>query len=84
MIAHSKYALGLTALCLLVANLGIANAGIATERSNEANALALIKEAQDYIKANGLERSYEEFNRLDSPFNSKSKINPVGISICTP
>lgn len=46
--------------------------------SSEAQALALIKLAQNYIKTHGLEAAYAEFNRLDSPFNSKSDINPNG------
>ena len=50
----------------------------AATNSSEAQALALIKKAQDYIKAHGLEASYAEFNRLDSPFNTKSDINPNG------
>lgn len=50
----------------------------ATANSSEAQALALIKRAQEYIKVHGLQASYAEFNRLDSPFNSKSDINPNG------
>lgn len=50
----------------------------AVERSTEEEALALIRSAQAYIKTNGLERAVEEFNRLDSPYNSKSEINPKG------
>ena len=48
------------------------------KRSGSAEALALIKKAQEYIKTNGLEKAYEEFNKLDSPFNSKSAFNPNG------
>lgn len=50
----------------------------AAERSNEADALALIKKAQEYIKANGMEKSVAEFNNLQSPFNSISDINKHG------
>ena len=50
----------------------------AVERSNESDPLALIKHAQAHNKSNRKEKSIEEFNRLDSPFNSKSDINPLG------
>ena len=50
----------------------------AIERSTEAEALALIKKAQEYLKTNGLEKSIAEFNKLDSPFNSTSDINKKG------
>lgn len=62
---------------LIVAGASAAACG-ATERSGEIHALALIQKAQTYIKTNGLENSYAEFNRLDSPFNIKSDINPYG------
>lgn len=55
---------------------GVAQAAV--ERSTEDEALALIRSAQAYLKKNGLEQSIEEFNRLDSPFNSKSEMNPKG------
>lgn len=50
----------------------------ATERSTEAEALALIQKAQEYIKKNGVEKSIVEFNKLDSPFNTTSDINKKG------
>jgi hypothetical protein len=53
-------------------------AATATPNSSEAQAVALITKAQGYVKAHGLEAAYVEFNRLDSPFNSKSDINPNG------
>ncbi len=51
---------------------------IAVERSTEAEALALIQKAQEYIKTYGVEKAVIEFNRLDSPFNSVSEINKKG------
>jgi signal transduction histidine kinase len=51
---------------------------LAQERSDANDALALIKAAQAYVKANGVEKSIAEFNKLDSPFNSKSDINKKG------
>ncbi|MFZ6742726.1 cache domain-containing protein [Undibacterium sp. JH2W] len=50
----------------------------AAERSTEAEAVALIQKAQEYIKKNGVEKSIVEFNKLDSPFNSTSDINKKG------
>jgi hypothetical protein len=60
--------------------IAVASGAMAQEakRSGQAEALALIKKAQEYIKANGLEKAYAEFNNLESPFNSKSAINPNG------
>ncbi|MET3133778.1 cytochrome c [Oxalobacteraceae bacterium GrIS 1.11] len=51
---------------------------LAVERSNEADALALMKKAQDYIKANGVDKAFAEFNNLQSPFNSVSDMNRHG------
>ncbi|MFZ6779456.1 cache domain-containing protein [Undibacterium sp. Ji83W] len=51
---------------------------IAVERSTEAEALALIQKAQEYIKTYGAEKAVIEFNRLESPFNSVSEINKKG------
>ncbi|MFZ6871046.1 cache domain-containing protein [Undibacterium sp. Di27W] len=50
----------------------------AAERSNEADAIALMQKAQEYIKKNGLEKAIVEFNKLDSPFNTTSDINKKG------
>jgi len=50
----------------------------AIERSDARTATALITKAQTYLQKNGLEKSIVEFNRLDSPFNVKSEINPNG------
>jgi signal transduction histidine kinase len=44
-------------------------------KSSQADAVGLIKKAQEYIKANGLEKAYVEFNSLESPFNTKGDIN---------
>ncbi len=67
-------------LCIsLVFSLGnMAPIAFATEKSTEQEAIALLKRAQDYIKTNGIDKSIVEFNKLDSPFNSKSDINPKG------
>jgi cytochrome c len=50
----------------------------AVANSSEAQALALIQQAQTYFKKHGQESAFAEFNRLDSPFNSQSDINPNG------
>lgn len=47
-------------------------------RSSEAEALALLDQAQTYVKRHGLDAAYREFNRLDSPYNSLSPLNPKG------
>lgn len=50
----------------------------AAERSNATHAVALIEKAQEYVAKNGVEASITEFNRLDSPFNVTSPLNPNG------
>jgi cytochrome c len=50
----------------------------AISRSNEAQAVALLAKARVYLSTHGLDKAVVEFNRLDSPFNSKSDINPHG------
>jgi cytochrome c len=50
----------------------------ALEKSTEAEAIAHIQKAQDYLKKNGVEKAILEFNRLDSPFNTFSDINKKG------
>ncbi|MCX7218252.1 MAG: cache domain-containing protein [Burkholderiales bacterium] len=54
------------------------NYAYALEKSTEAEAIALIQKAQEYLKKNGMEKSIQEFNRLDSPFNSLSEMNKKG------
>lgn len=56
----------------------ISQTTLAQEKSTADEALALMKKAQDYVKENGWDKSVEEFNKLDSPFNSKSDINKKG------
>lgn len=51
---------------------------LAVERSDTKMAIALMQHAQSYLQKNGVEKAIIEFNRLDSPFNSKSAINPYG------
>ena len=63
---------------LLCFGLTAANTALAVERSDTKEALFLIQKAQEYIKLHGLEKAIVEFNRLDSPFNVKSDINPKG------
>ena len=68
---------------LLVFGLGLTMAvsslpALAAEKSTEAEAIALIQKAQEYIKKNGVEKSVAEFNKLDSPFNTASDINKKG------
>ncbi|WP_395009648.1 cache domain-containing protein [Undibacterium sp.] len=50
----------------------------AIERSDAKMATGLMQKAQAYLQKNGAEKAIIEFNRLDSPFNSKSTINPYG------
>lgn len=50
----------------------------AADGATESDALRLMQLAQDYLKSNGLDKAIVEFNRLDSPFNSQSPINPYG------
>lgn len=50
----------------------------AVARSSEVQALALLAKARVYLGTHGLDKAVVEFNRLDSPFNSKSDINPNG------
>lgn len=64
-------------LCGLLLS-GLASAAPSVPRSGEAEALQLMQKAQDYLKTHGLDPAVAEFNRLDSPFNSKSAINPHG------
>jgi cytochrome c len=48
------------------------------DHSVESDAIQLILLAQQYLQTNGVEAAMVEFNRLDSPFNVKSPINPYG------
>lgn len=57
---------------------GLTSAAQALDRSGEADAVRLIQQAQDYLKQHGTDKALAEFNRLDSPFNSQSPINPHG------
>ena len=50
----------------------------AVDRSGAKMATQLITKAQSYIQQHGTDKAIIEFNRLDSPFNSKSGINPYG------
>lgn len=63
-------------LAFLVAATAIGSAAFAASTEDDAN--KLLGKAQEYIKANGWEKSVIEFNKLDSPFNSKSDMNPHG------
>jgi cytochrome c len=65
-----------SALSLAIASL--LNFAYAAEKSTEAEAVSLIRKAQEYLKKNGLEKATQEFNRLDSPFNTFSDINKKG------
>ncbi len=63
----------------LTALLGLCTApALAANKSTEAEALALVAKAQAYIKQHGVEKSFVEFNRLNSPFNVQSEINKKG------
>ncbi|MBI3229902.1 MAG: cache domain-containing protein [Burkholderiales bacterium] len=54
------------------------NSACAAGKSTEADALALVAKAQMYIKEKGVDKAFEEFNRLNSPFNVESPINKQG------
>ena len=62
---------------LVVGALAVAAAAgaMAQEQSTAAEATSWLRKAQQYIKANGVEEAYVEFNRLESPFNSENDIN---------
>lgn len=72
---HFKFSHHAICLALLAS---LTSAAHAAEKSTETEAIDLLHKAMDYIKKNGVEKSIIEFNRLDSPFNSKSEINPKG------
>ncbi len=72
----SILALLLTLLGNLLAN--AAHANNHNKRSSPEEAIAHVKRALVYIKQNGIEKAFVEFNRLDSPFNTTSNINPNG------
>jgi signal transduction histidine kinase len=50
----------------------------AAGKSGQDDAISIVKKAIDYMKKNGNEKAFAEFNRLDSPFNTMSDINPNG------
>jgi cytochrome c len=66
------------ALCVGLLAAASMTAASAADRSGEADAIMLIKKAQEYIKTNGMDKAIVEFNNLESPFNSKSDINKNG------
>ena len=65
-------------LAIAATFLACTNLSFAVEKSTEAEAIALLQKAQEYLKKNGLQKSIIEFNRLDSPFNTYSDINKKG------
>lgn len=73
MLSSSHQKALLTAMAILLA--AVAQAA---DKSTEADALALIRKAQAYVKDNGIDKAAAEFNNPDSPFNSKSEINKAG------
>lgn len=70
-LSHQKSLL--TAMAIL-----LAATAQAADKSTEADALALIRKAQAYVKDYGIDKAAAEFNNPDSPFNSKSEINKAG------
>jgi len=66
------------AILFFIAGASLASPSFAVERSDAKTAIALMQKAQAYLQQNGVEKALIEFNRLDSPFNSKSAINPHG------
>lgn len=86
-----RVAAAVAVACAATALATIASAGTATTvpadmpaspagepRSTRKEAVALLAEARRYLEAHGMPASVAEFNRLDSPFNSRSPINPFG------
>ena len=65
---------------LLVVSTGmlLALCASAADKSTQADAVELIKKAQALVKEKGTEKAAAELNNPDSPFNSKSDINPHG------
>lgn len=51
---------------------------LAVEKSNADDAIVFVKKAVSHLKMNGAEKSFFEFNRMDSPFNTMSEINKKG------
>jgi cytochrome c len=70
--------LALFKLAIATSFVVMASVSLAVEKSTEAEAIALLKKAQDYLKKNGVDKSIIEFNRLDSPFNTFSEMNKKG------
>jgi signal transduction histidine kinase len=50
----------------------------AGEKSGADDAIAFVKKAINHIKMYGPEKSFVEFNRMDSPFNTMSDLNKKG------
>lgn len=73
-----KTLLKLASVLASVAVSGVALPVLAVERSESEEAIALVERAEMYIQKHGLEKAIAEFNRLDSPFNVRSEINPKG------
>lgn len=48
------------------------------DRAGPDDAIAHVNRMIDYVKKNGEEKSFAEFNNLESPFNTKSDINKYG------
>jgi cytochrome c len=68
----------LATLIISLSTATIGSAAFAADRSTDAQANALLAKAQKYIVDNGIEKAHAEFNKLDSPFNVKSDMNPNG------
>jgi hypothetical protein len=66
--------------CLLVIALvmSISPWAMGEERSDEADAINLLKKVQAYVKTNGSQKALAEFNDLSSPFNKQGAINRFG------
>jgi hypothetical protein len=56
----------------------VSGAASAADRSTTADAVEYMKQAQAYVKKNGMEKSFVEFNNPEGRFNSKSDINKIG------
>lgn len=51
---------------------------LAVEKSDADDAIVFVKKAVNHIKMHGPEKSFVEFNRTDSPFNTMSEMNKKG------
>jgi cytochrome c len=65
--------------------MGLQGAAAAAERSTPEQAMALVKKAADFLKANGKEKALAEFNNPKGPFVDRDLyifvIDPSGVTV---